>query len=144
MNDIALFWQDPGVDDDALLDTLPPLTQNQVSEVVNALVDQGQRPTPERVAAVMRNLALPPLERELLLGLLMRHWWMIADEIESGDMEALQAHLDQAPVQNHPACVYMRGMIAGFSAGRWHGHIESFKETKRGCSVTPPIEEGIA
>ena len=143
MNEMDQFWQGEPILDDRVHE-IPESVQHQVYAIAHAIAAKGFRATPERVAATMRRINLAPLEPELLLGLLMRNWWMIAEEIEPEDTGALQAHLDQAPVQNHPSCVYMRGMIAGFSAGRWHGHIESFKETKRGCSVTPPIEEGIA
>lgn len=123
---------DPAID--RRLDAVPDSIKNQVSEVVNALLEQGIHPTPERVAAVMGRLARAPLERNLLDELLMRHWWIaLNDTVEPDDPDALAAHLAWAPVREHPGHWYLAGFIAGLSAGHWYGFGYGHNATAHEC-----------
>lgn len=122
MNGNALFWQDPGIDDDDRLDAVPTAAPNSVGAVANALADPGLRPAPEPVAAARRHLNLAPLERELLPALLMRHGWVTRnDTIEPDALQALAVPRVRAPVREHPECHDLRGVIAARSVGHRDG-----------------------
>lgn len=122
MNGNALFWQDPDIDDDRP-DAVLTAAQTPVGAVAHALADPGFRPAPERIAAVRRPLAFPPLEPERLPGLRMRHGWATRnDTVEPDDLEAPDAPRARAPGREHPGDDdLVMGVIAGRSAGRWDG-----------------------
>jgi|OpeIllAssembly_1097287.scaffolds.fasta_scaffold268842_2 hypothetical protein len=117
-NDEGILLQDPI--GDPRLDEVSGSTRNLISEIANALLAQCIEPTPKRVAAVARELGLPPLEPELLAGLLMEIWWIRFNDIVPDDIDALQTHLEVAPAPEHPCCRFLKELIRELTA-RCHG-----------------------
>jgi len=107
---------------DPRLDAVPEFTRNQIVEVADAVVAEGRRPTPRRVARVMEELRWGAVAPEGLEVTLMLHWRVQLDELDPEDPTTLQAHLDRAPVADHPWCHYVAGLIAGLLIGAaWRG-----------------------
>ena len=118
-DELLRLLQDPV--GDPRLDEIPDSIRNPISDIANALLAQDLEPTPARVAAVARQLGLPPLDQELLAGLLMELWWIRLNDLAPGDLQALQAHLEAVPIRTHPCCYFVIGLINGLAAGRQLG-----------------------
>lgn len=103
--------------DDPWLEAVPDFIRNRIVEVADAVVAEGRRPTPQLVGRVLAELRWEPVAQEGLEAVLMVHWRFQLDEVDSRDRAALQAHLERAPVADHPWCCYLAGLITGLAVG---------------------------
>ena len=107
---IASFWADPL--DDPRLDAIPDSIRNQIVNVADTLIAKGYRPTPQLVACVLERLHMP-VEPDWVTVIIMVHWRFQLDELDPTDSEALRGHLEFAPVNDHPWCFYLEGLVTG-------------------------------
>lgn len=108
--------------DDPRLEAVPDFIRNRIVEVADAVVAEGRRPTPQLVARVLAELRCEAVAPEQLEVTLMLHWRFQLDELDPKNPGALQEHLARAPVEHHPWCHYVAGLIAGLALGLgWRG-----------------------
>ncbi|MEE4376296.1 MAG: hypothetical protein V2J55_02125 [Candidatus Competibacteraceae bacterium] len=129
MTNSALYWLNPKIDDS--LDDIPEILHERITEIMFALIDRGCAPSQELVAAALSRLSNEPVAVGAVQTVLIAHWRSLFDELDWLDPVALQAHLDLAPVKEHPLCYYIAGMIRTLSFTQWwYGHSDERKSDK--------------
>ena len=130
--DADLNWLNEALDDDGL--DLSDSIRATVSEITRILHQRGRTPTPALVTKALQRLGYAPPEDGPLTRLLMMNWKRTLDEVDALDPEALQTHLRQAPIREHPLCYYVAGMIHALTFTRWW-----FGRTGVGQPGGPPL-----
>lgn len=118
-DDTGLFFDDP--EGDRRLGEVSEFTRNAVHDIARRLLARGQTPTVRLIVRVMARLKMEPPDADVVEDLLMEIWRAELDAVDATDIQALQAHLKQAPVPGHRWSFFVNGLIVGLAVNPFCG-----------------------